>query len=105
MSGGRKWMRSEPHDVYVIEGASGDALYVGMSVAVERRLLQHRQRSWFASATSVTVSSYQDWDTAKRAEAVAIRELTPTHNSQREDWSARRATGAETATATRKVAL
>lgn len=98
-------MRSQPHDVYVITSADGAALYVGMSVNTERRLLQHRTKHWFPAASTATVMTYPDWDTAKRAEGQAIRTHHPKHNDQRENWAAARATGLETPAATRTVRL
>ena len=81
-------MRTLPHDVYTIKDLEGRALYVGLSMNTERRLLQHRPKPWFKQAAIVDIQTFTDWAQAKQAEGLAIRYLNPAHNSQREDWSA-----------------
>ena len=81
-------MRTQPHDVYTLKDDAGQAIYVGLSVNTERRLLQHRQKPWFSEARRVEVQTFADWAQAKQAEGLAIRELAPAYNSQQEAWAA-----------------
>jgi hypothetical protein len=87
----RRWQRTLPHDVYEITDSQGRALYVGMSMNTERRLLQHRSKPWFTTAAMVRISTFVDQISAKHAEGRRISELNPLHNLQREHWAAAQA--------------
>lgn len=85
---GRKWMRHLPHSVYVLFNEYDDALYVGLAVTPEHRILKHRTRDWLPEVTHVSIEVYPDWENAKHIEGVRIAELEPTHNKRREEWAA-----------------
>lgn len=70
--------------VYTAYDAQGDALYVGMSSDVDRRLAAHRSQSlaWWGQVAYVSVSEPMNRAAARRAEREQIAASFPRFNKQ-----------------------
>lgn len=68
-------------DLYRHFNDRGDLLYVGVSLHVLTRTVQHRQDShWFEDVTRIEIERHQSEAAAKSAEERAIREERPKFN-------------------------
>ena len=71
------------HFVYRCYSATRAPLYVGMSGALELRLIDHRRTSsWWALAEYIAVSRYDSNGEARKAETAAIEAERPAYNRQ-----------------------
>lgn len=69
------------HHLYRHFNASGDLLYVGVSLSTVARLKQHRTNSnWFELIDRITIERFKSRDQALEAERKAIETETPLHN-------------------------
>ena len=69
------------NDLYRHFNERGELLYVGVSLHVLTRTVQHRQGShWFDDVTRIEIERHQSEAQAKAAEAKAIREEKPKFN-------------------------
>lgn len=67
--------------LYRLRNASGDLLYVGISVDWRRRLRQHRRsQPWWSQVADVHLELHPTWRDASWAEGDAIRQERPTYN-------------------------
>lgn len=72
---------SEDHVLYRFLNASGDLLYVGISMSALTRFRTHRLRShWFRQVATVHVSHFATRREALDAESEAIRSEHPRYN-------------------------
>jgi len=61
--------------------SGGKLLYVGISLRMIRRLVEHRDRSeWYQSIAKITVEWFPSRQAAYEAETVAIRDEAPSFN-------------------------
>lgn len=71
-------------DLYRHFDASGELLYVGISLSAIGRLAQHKRRaSWASQIANVTIETFPTRKEALRAEAQAIVTENPKYNLQR----------------------
>lgn len=73
--------------VYVLVDAADQALYVGSSRDVARRVREHRNKPWWSLVADVEVYAQPDWELAKFVERGLIRRLSPEFNRQSVDTS------------------
>lgn len=60
---------------------SGNILYIGVSVSILHRILQHRNNStWFPGTGNITIEEFPSRSLAEQAERIAIRKEQPPHN-------------------------
>ena len=70
-------------DLYRYYCEEGQLLYVGISISAIVRMAQHRVAShWYNQAKTITISSFDDRQSALEAERKAIKEENPLHNIQ-----------------------
>lgn len=66
--------------LYIVWGVEREALYVGHTKSLTRRLKEHARSTWWPNAVEVASWEYPDKDEALAHERYAIRYLTPVHN-------------------------
>lgn len=72
-----------PTSLYKHYAKGRKLLYVGISLSVLQRLLQHRQDSpWFDEIQTIVIKKYPTRKAAKAAEAALIKRHSPPHNTQ-----------------------
>jgi|GEM_PF-5834944 len=72
---------SELHQLYRHFDSEGTLLYVGVSLSVLTRLVQHKSSSsWYASVTQITIENYESREDAELAEKHAIESERPIWN-------------------------
>lgn len=77
-----------PHQVYLLADAEGNALYVGISQDVKRRLNEHRcQKEWWPEVADVHTTEPMPWADALRLEQHEIQTRKPKHNRYRTNGS------------------
>ncbi|MFD7609685.1 GntR family transcriptional regulator [Streptomyces sp. NPDC059828] len=68
--------------LYRIRNIEGDLLYIGISERPEYRWFSHRrQHAWWSEAANYSLEWHDDRTSAEVAEAEAIRDERPRHNS------------------------
>lgn len=80
---GRAALVSEPRPgvLYRMYDQDGGLVYVGISVSLPARLIQHRQsQPWWSDITSISVQHFPTIREARDAERVAIAEERPRYN-------------------------
>jgi predicted GIY-YIG superfamily endonuclease len=70
----------ETHSVYRLYNRHGALLYVGCTSNFEKRLGEHRRKSWAREVTRHVVEEHPDRKSALAAERAAIRAECPRHN-------------------------
>lgn len=73
----------KPGYLYRHWSATGELLYVGISINAVARLSQHRNKVWFPQIAKITVKRFDNYAAAERAELRAICRENPTHNAKR----------------------
>lgn len=71
-----------PHMVYALYASDGEALYVGMSADLPRRLAAHARKEWWSLVDHLDASLYPDRDSARQVERRLIDDLQPLWNVQ-----------------------
>ncbi len=68
-------------NLYRFFDASGNLLYIGVSISVVQRLQGHlREKHWIPENGSLTWTTYETREAAEAAERIAIRHERPAHN-------------------------
>lgn len=71
------------YHVYLAADKDGRALYVGMTMHLERRLIEHaRLAAWYPDAAQITSVEYATREQAQAQELADIRDMKPLHNAQ-----------------------
>lgn len=68
--------------VYTLYAANGDALYVGQTADLSRRLAQHARKLWWGDVDRVEATRHPDRDAARHRERQLIDDLEPLWNIQ-----------------------
>lgn len=68
--------------VYRFHGASGDLLYVGITLNPTSRFRRHRRGNWWAEVATITIENHPDRASAALAEIAAIKAEKPRYNIQ-----------------------
>jgi len=71
-----------PHHVYEFYDRSGQALYVGCTVDLARRLAHHAMSEWWVDVVETYSNRYVNRVTARNEELKLIHDLQPLHNTQ-----------------------
>ena len=77
---GVKRTNKQPHVVYTFRAASGEALYVGISLTLAGRLSSHSQNGWFQEVRHIDVEHLPDRAAALARESELIGSLRPRRN-------------------------
>ena len=72
--------RQKKHCLYRHYDAAGKLLYVGVTVAPDRRLRSHKKSSWYARIAHVALQWIATRSEALAAEEAAIKAEKPAHN-------------------------
>lgn len=87
-----------PHFVYVLSDVAGTCLYIGVTMKIGQRLLQHQySKTWWPQVVHIEVTWYADLASGCAAEREAIKTANPVHNKVHTDhppengWTTRRA--------------
>lgn len=79
----RKVPKGPPHALYRMFDNEGQLLYVGITMALHRRLVTHRRvRSWWRYVAIMEVEYLPSREAALEAERIAIIHEKPAHNMQ-----------------------
>ena len=83
MIGRHYWeTQDRPHMVYALYDSAGDALYVGMTGDLPRRLAVHARKEWWRQVDHLNASLYPTRDEARAGERRLIDDLQPAWNIQ-----------------------
>lgn len=74
-------LAAAPHFLYRLLDSAGDLLYVGCTVDPERRLTEHRRKSWGSEIAAWQVDEFRDAHSAFAAERDAIATESPRYNA------------------------
>lgn len=66
--------------VYRHFSASGELLYIGMSICVSQRTKAHSTKEWFREISSITLEHHNSLPDARYAEIWAIKNENPKYN-------------------------
>ena len=72
----------QPHHVYEFYDRSGQALYVGCTSNLARRLTHHSMSAWWEDVVETYSNRYVNRAIARTEELRLIHELQPLHNAQ-----------------------
>lgn len=69
------------HTLYRFFSEDGDLLYVGISLHMINRLASHRSgKRWWATVRNITLDHHPNYESARLAEKIAIRDEAPRYN-------------------------
>jgi excinuclease UvrABC nuclease subunit len=73
------------HSVYVLLAADGTCLYVGCSANVNRRVAEHRKKTWGHLIEAVEVTECPSKGRALTLENELIHDMQPLHNIRKRE--------------------
>jgi len=76
----------QPTALYRHYGSCGELLYIGISLSVINRTMQHSRSGWWDSVAKIEIDRYPSRESAVDAEKSAIISENPIHNIIHKRW-------------------
>lgn len=74
-------LANQPHVLYRMYNSDGELLYIGITVGVYSRFLEHsKQKQWWSQVTDIKLEWCDSRSSAELAEFNAIKSESPKHN-------------------------